>query len=489
MWHDAVIDTGYTHAFYPELAPAHMAFALLARGFAAPVAAGRPFAYAELGCGQGLTSTVLAALHADCRFTAIDLLPRHVDGARELAAAAGADNLCLMCESFADFARRDGGADFDVIALHGVWTWVDAGVRATLRDIVARRLRPGGVLYVSYNCLPGWGPDMPVRALLMDAVESGVGTLAQRIDAGLARLRRLADHGGYFAHNPSAAALVEALQSKPDGYIAHEYLNRAWTPFPSAQVAHDLAAAGLSFCASATLLDHLDHWQVAPEHLPLPPDDETVRDVLTSRRFRRDLFVRAPRRLDAEERRVALGQLRFALTVPVADLPDTVTAPGGVQELPRAFYRPLAEALAAGPCRLADLPGEFDAVVEGLLVLVGLGLAAPSLAEGERGRCARLNAAILAANRASPAIRQLAAPAWGTAVVVDFLDRLFLLAEADGAADVPAAVWAILAARGKRLRRGGQWLEGAADNLAELRRLYLDFGSERRPLLHGGGIG
>lgn len=486
MWRDGVIDTDYTHAFYPELAPAHLAFALLARGFAPPVAAGQPFAYAELGCGQGLTSNMLAALHPLGRFTANDLLPRHMDGARALAQAAGHDNVTFLQESFADFAARDG-EDFDVIALHGVWTWVDGDSRRTLRDIVARRLRPGGALYLSYNCLPGWAPDMGVRALLVDAVERAEGPLSRRIDAALAQLRRLAAQGGYFAQAPSAAALVETLHSKSDSYIAHEYLNRAWTPFTSAEVAGEMRAAGLEFCASATLLDHLDHWQVAPEHLPLPPADETLRDVLTCRRFRRDVFVRGPRRLGADERRAALAALRFTLTVPVSDVPDTVTAPGGEQVLPRAFYRPLAEALAAGPIRPGDLPGDFEAVVEALLVLAGLGLAAPSLEPGDADRCARLNRAILAANRDTPVLRQMAAAAAGTALVVDILDRLFLLAEAEGA-DAPALAWSILSARGKRLRRGGMWLDGDADNLAELRRLHAEFLAERRPRLAAAGI-
>lgn len=487
MWHDGVIDTGYTHACYPELAPGHLAFALLARGVAPPVAAGQGFAYAELGCGQGLTSTMLAALHGRGRFTAIDLLPRHIDGARTLAASAGLGNVDFQCESFADFARRDGGADLDVIALHGVWTWVDPASRAVLCDIVARRLRPGGALYVSYNCLPGWGPDMPVRALLLDAVERAEGDLSQRIETALRQLQRMAAEGGYFAQQPSAAALVENLLSKSDGYIAHEYLNQWWAPFTSARVAADLAGAGVEFCASATLLDHLDHWQVAPAHLPLPPGDETLRDVLTCRRFRRDIFVKAPRRLDEAARRAALSDLRFALNVPPADLPRIVAAPGGEQELPRDLYRPLAERLAVGPCRLGDLPGDFDSVVEALLVLTGLGLALPSQEAGDIAACQRLNRAILAANRDAPLLRQLAAPAWGGAMVVDLVDRLFLLAEAEGA-DGPTLAWSILSARGKRLRRGGRWLEGDAENLGELQRLHGEFLAERRPLLVGAGI-
>lgn len=484
MWQDGIVNTDYTHACYPELAPAHLAFALLARGFAPPVAAGRTFRYAELGCGQGLTSNVLAALHPAARFEAIDLLASHMDGAMALARAAGHDNVEFRREGFADFARRDG-EPFDVIALHGVWTWVDEAGRRALRDIVARRLKPGGALYVSYNCLPGWAPDMPVRALLAQAVDRAEGSLSQRIDHALGELRGLAALGGYFRQVPSAAALVEALQSKADGYIAHEYLNRHWTPFYSAEVARDLGEIGLSFCASATLLDHLDHWQVPADLLPLPAGNETLRDTLTCRRFRRDVFVRDPRRLDAGERCAALGALRFTLIAPPAEVPETVTAPGGEQVLPREFHRPLAEALAR-PCRLADLPGDFERNVEALLVLVGLGLAAPSLEAGDAERCRRLNAAILDANRTSPAIRQLSAPTAGTALVVDILDRLFLLAEAEGADPAPFA-WAVLSGRGKRLRRGGMWLEGD-DNLVELRRLHAEFVAERRPRLTALGV-
>ena len=120
-------------------------------------------------------------------------------------------------------------------------------------------------------------------------------------------------------------------------------------------------------------------------------------------------------------------------------------------------------------------------------MLTGLGLALPSQEAGDIAACQRLNRAILAANRDSPLLRQLVAPAWGGAVVVDLVDRLFLLAETEGA-DGPTLAWSILSARGKRLRRGGRWLDGDAENLSELRRLHAEFQTERRPLLLTGGV-
>lgn len=466
MWTaEGVAAIDYPHSFHPELAPSHLAFALALAGIRPPVEPGQPFAYAELGCGQGLTSTLLAAVHPEGRFEAIDALPSHMDNARRLAGAAGHDNVRFAAETFAGFAARPG-PDFDFIVLHGVWSWVDADNRAILVDIAKRRLKPGGALYVSYNCLPGWAADMPVRQLLLEAVADAPGTLPERIAAARDAIERLADAVGYFDRVPSAARHLRSLLDKGDGYLAHEYLNRHWAPFYHADVAAELAP--LSFAASATLLDHLP---LAPDTQALvdaasPARRQTLRDTLGYTRFRRDLFVKAPARLSPEERAHVLAAMRFGLLVPRAELPDNAATPRGDVKVPTA----LADRLAEGPKTLAEL-GDLEALV----LLIGLGLAAPLPPEQDRkARCGRFNAAVLEENRHSPAIRQLASPILGTGLVVDLLDRLFLLAEQDGQ-DPPAFAWSILASRGKRLRRDGEWLEGPEANLAELRRLHQAF--------------
>lgn len=476
MWaEDGVAAIDYAHSFYPELAPAHLAYALALAGIRPPVEPGAPFRYAELGCGQGLTTNLLAAIHPEGRFESIDLRPSHMANAARLAEAAGLDNVRFAAESFADFATRPGGRDFDIIALHGVWSWVGGDDRAILADIVARRLKPGGALFLSYNCLPGWAADMPVRTLLLDAVAEAQGPLPDRISAALASVGRLAAEGGYFDRVPSAAAHLRALHGKTDSYLAHEYLNRNWAPFYHADVAVALASAGVSFAASATLLDHLPLPRSAQALLDAAPpaQRETLRDTLTYTRFRRDIFVKAPERLSATERRHRLDGMRFGLTMPRAEIPDSATtAMGDIR-----VDADLADRLAAGPRTGIDA-----------LPLCTLGAAAlppddPARAE----RCARFNAAVLAANRTDPAIRQLASPVLGTGLVVGLLDRLFLLAEQDGAPPAEFA-WSILESRGKRLRRDGEWLDGAEANLAEMRALYAAFVRGRRAWLKSIGM-
>ncbi len=56
-----VIDTGYTHGFYPELAPNRLHFVALLRGVSASCAVNEKFTYIELGCGNGLSTTLLAS--------------------------------------------------------------------------------------------------------------------------------------------------------------------------------------------------------------------------------------------------------------------------------------------------------------------------------------------------------------------------------------------------------------------------------------------
>jgi hypothetical protein len=47
--------------------------------------------------------------------------------------------------------------------LHGIWSWVSEDNRQIILDFIDRKLKPGGVLYLSYNTQPGWSAFMPLR--------------------------------------------------------------------------------------------------------------------------------------------------------------------------------------------------------------------------------------------------------------------------------------------------------------------------------------
>ena len=139
----------YTYGYQPEIAPAHMAFALAIAGIEAPAVR---FA-CELGFGQGV-SLAVNAVAGDAHWFGNDLLPEHVAHARRLVADTSA-KISLTNETFAEFGARTDLPSFDYVALHGVWSWVSASNRAIIVRFLRERLVPGGVVYIGWNTLSG----------------------------------------------------------------------------------------------------------------------------------------------------------------------------------------------------------------------------------------------------------------------------------------------------------------------------------------------
>jgi SAM-dependent methyltransferase len=243
-----VEDIPYTFGYHPELDPARMQAVLRRAGFEPPDVA----AACELGYGQGM-SLAIHAVAGGAAWWGTDLIPSHAAHVRALVAGTDA-RLEAADQTFAVFCARDDLPQFDFIGLHGVWSWVSAANRERILELVARRLRPGGVLYVSYNALPGWAPMLPLREMMVAYAAALPAELprADRIEAALhdAQMRVLRDPLVLEAC-PGIEAELRAIRHKGVAYLAHEFFNRDWAPMPPAQVAAAMRSVGLSFAAQA----------------------------------------------------------------------------------------------------------------------------------------------------------------------------------------------------------------------------------------------
>src|SRR5262249_43548645 len=154
---------------YRELAPTFLNFACVINGVVAPEPE-KPLRYCELGCGRGYGTVLLAAANPNSHYVGIDFNPAHIAEARGLAKRAGVSNVTFLEMSFGDAATssRPELADFDIVALHGVYTWIMPEVKAQIIDFVREKLVSGGLVYVSYNCMPGWAPVGPMQRLLKE---------------------------------------------------------------------------------------------------------------------------------------------------------------------------------------------------------------------------------------------------------------------------------------------------------------------------------
>ena len=126
----------------------------------------------ELGCGAGFGAAMLAGCNPRWEVIGIDFNPAHVAAAREFAREAGIGNARFIEADLAAFAKTETGRDLpqvDVITLHGVWSWVGDAVRDGIVRLLADKLRPGGIAYVSYNALPAWQGALGLQRLLLEA--------------------------------------------------------------------------------------------------------------------------------------------------------------------------------------------------------------------------------------------------------------------------------------------------------------------------------
>lgn len=497
----------YTYGFHRELAPPLLAATLLARGVQHSAEPQR-YRLCELGCGRGLDCNILAAANPDAEFWAVDFNPAHIADARELASAAGLANVHFFEAGFDAFAAQDLPA-FDFVVLHGVYTWVSPENRAAIERFLAQHLRPGGVVYLSYNALPGWAQMQPLGRLIHELVDAGHGPIDDRVADALqvaGALRNADAH--YFRANPQAGPLLDDVARRSDAYIVHEFCNRDWTPLFHADVARAMAAVKLEFAASADLCDHVDALDLTPDQADLlrgantTTQREMLRDFIVQRRLRRDVYVKGARELPPAGANLQWDAVRLALVVPRSEVPDGVDGAAGRLAFSADVHGAVLDALAngngpatVGALRTTDARiAALDATVlrEALLLLIGAGYVDPCVSpDVDAGRTAttrHLNRAILERARWSGEIRHLASPVTGSGVEVARHDQLFLLAEQDWEADPAVFAAAALAAQGVQLVRDGRVLVAESDQLEELRARHARFASQIRPLLRGLGI-
>lgn len=288
-----VDDEIYPSGLDRQFTPAWIDAILAQRRVAPPRQPRGPFTYIDLGCGDGVGLILLAAAYPEACFVGIDALADHVKRGRALAADIGLTNVRFQCATFAE-AEEAAGGTADYVALRGVITWVSAAAAAAALDLAASLLRPGGVLAVGFNVLPGWSPAIPFQRLIFDRAADLPGSGSERFEAALAQLR--AD--GLVA--PAVLTwLDEKRESLPPGYFPHEYLNRHWAPIWSGDLIEATARRGLDFAGNA------NPGRQRPEFLLRKAQREALAritsagareiaiDTYLNDCFRTDLFVKA----------------------------------------------------------------------------------------------------------------------------------------------------------------------------------------------------
>ena len=348
MAKEYVDDVSYVRHFIDDLAPARLRLAAALNGLVPPPAT--DFDYCELGCAHGDTLVALAAAHPDARFLGVDLLAEHVASAKKLAKEGALDNVGVLERDFSQLLAEDLGP-FDYVVAHGVLSWIGPDKRKALIDFASTKLKPGGLLFVSYNAMPGWSAVEPLRQILLNGGGGESSSLA-RAEKGLAFAHALRSAGAeYFASNPSASAMLDTMTKAGLSYVVHEYLHEHWSPMYFARVAWEMAAGDLHFAGVLPLFANFRDTALSPSlaralaHVTDRIELESLRDFATNEFFRRDLYVkgRAPRTEDNTN--AYFEETVFGLLGPVS---KTVKLPHRELVLEGESFEAVAEALTYG---------------------------------------------------------------------------------------------------------------------------------------------
>ena len=247
-------ELGYKSMPFPYTTPATLeAYAALV-GVSAPNP--KTARVLELGATYGGNIISQALFNPDATFVGLELSQEQVEKGNEVIANAGLTNVSLIQSDIASIGSEIG--TFDYIIAHGVYSWVDDGVKDALLRLIDEHLAEDGIAYISYNTYPGWHTMDEVRQLMMfsnrdktqfnhkEKVLHGK-TIGSIVGSQILKYDNLKERNSKFL-----GALRSVLQ-KDEYYVGHDHLEPNNNPVYFYQFNDHLGAHNLAYLCDADL--------------------------------------------------------------------------------------------------------------------------------------------------------------------------------------------------------------------------------------------
>ena len=247
-------ELGYKSMPFPYTTPATLeAYAALV-GVSAPNP--KTARVLELGATYGGNIISQALFNPDATFVGIELSQEQVEKGNEVIANAGLTNVSLIQSDIASIGSEIG--TFDYIIAHGVYSWVDDGVKDSLLRLIDEHLAEDGIAYVSYNTYPGWHTMEEVRQLMMfsnrdkaqfnhkEKVLHGK-TISSIVGSQILKYDNLKERNSKFL------GALRSVMQKDEYYVGHDHLEPNNDPVYFYQFNDHLEAHNLAYLCDADL--------------------------------------------------------------------------------------------------------------------------------------------------------------------------------------------------------------------------------------------
>lgn len=240
--YDAV---AYPSAILPMVTPARIGGAGYFYGWEGPDP--ETCSYLEIGCGDGASLLGLAQAHPGARFVGMDLSGDAIARGQTLQAEAGITNVDLHRGDIMDYQRD--GERFDYIVAHGVYAWVPPPVQPALLELIAARLAPGGIAYVSHDCLPATAAKLALNRFFTRHLPADLDA-PEKVEAAFRLAAMLSRHQHETSRIKSQITqVIEDLPRESAFYVFHDQLSQHYNPASLRDIAvaaapHRLAVVG-----------------------------------------------------------------------------------------------------------------------------------------------------------------------------------------------------------------------------------------------------
>ncbi len=247
-------ELGYKSMPFPYTTPATLeAYAALV-GISAPNP--KTARVLELGATYGGNIISQALFNPDATFVGIELSQEQVEKGNEVIANAGLTNVSLVQSDIASIGSEIG--TFDYIIAHGVYSWVDDGVKDALLRLIDEHLAEDGIAYISYNTYPGWHTMDEVRQLMMfsnrdkaqfnhkEKVLHGK-TIGSIVGSQILKYDNLKERNSKFL------GALRSVMQKDEYYVGHDHLEPNNDPVYFYQFNDHLEAHNLAYLCDADL--------------------------------------------------------------------------------------------------------------------------------------------------------------------------------------------------------------------------------------------
>ena len=247
-------ELGYKSMPFPYTTPATLeAYAALV-GISAPNP--KTARVLELGATYGGNIISQALFNPDATFVGIELSQEQVEKGNEVIANAGLTNVSLIQSDIASIGSEIG--TFDYIIAHGLYSWVDDGVKDALLRLIDEHLAEDGIAYISYNTYPGWHTMDEVRQLMMfsnrdkaqfnhkEKVLHGK-TIGSIVGSQILKYDNLKERNSKFL------GALRSVMQKDEYYVGHDHLEPNNDPVYFYQFNDHLEAHNLAYLCDADL--------------------------------------------------------------------------------------------------------------------------------------------------------------------------------------------------------------------------------------------